>query len=79
MSRVVYKPLPSISDQAPPAGVSERTVKVNGDAPTVVHVLDGRRASFGTDLAYVFGRNVSRAREENEMLTGSPDGIFVGS
>jgi hypothetical protein len=77
MSRVVYKPLPSTPNRAPPAGVSERTVQVNGNVPTVVRVLDGRRATFGTDLAYVFGRNVSRAREENEKLTGSPDGVIV--
>ncbi len=77
MSRVVYKPLPSSPDRVPPAGVSERRVQVNGNPPTVVHVLDGRRQTFGTDLAYVFGRNVSRAREENEKLTGSPDGALV--
>jgi hypothetical protein len=77
MSRVVYKSLVKAPDRAPPAGVSERTVQVNGNAPTVVHVLDGRRETFGTDLAYVFGRNVSRARKENEKLAGSPDGIPV--
>jgi hypothetical protein len=43
----------------------------------MVHVLDARRDSFGSDLAYVFGRNVARAREENEQLTGSPDGTLV--
>jgi hypothetical protein len=77
MSRVVYKSLAKALDRAPPAGVSERTVQVNGNPPILVRVLDGRSETFGTDLAYVFGRNVSRAREENEKLTGSPDGILV--
>jgi hypothetical protein len=77
MSRVVYKKLAKASHRVAPAGVSERTVQVNGNALTVVRILDGRRETFGTDLAYVFGRNVSRAREENEKLTGSPDGILV--
>ena len=77
MSRVVYKSLAKAPTGAPPAGVSERTVQVNGNTPIVVRVLDARRETFGTDLAYVFGRNVLRAREENEKLTGSPDGILV--
>ncbi len=50
---------------------------MSGGASTVVRVLDARRATFGTDLAYVFGRNVSRAREENEKVTESPDGVVV--
>jgi hypothetical protein len=57
--------------------VSERIVQVNGNASAVVRILDARRATFGTDLAYVFGRNVARAREENEKITGSPDGVVV--
>lgn len=77
MSHVVYKPLPITTDRVPPAGVSERIVQVNGDTLTVIRVLDARRATFGTDLAYVFGCNVFRAREENEKVTGSPDGIVV--
>ncbi|WP_043343302.1 hypothetical protein [Belnapia moabensis] len=77
MSHVVYKPLSITTDQVPPAGVSERIVQVNGGTLTVIRVLDARRATFGTDLAYVFGCNVMRAREENEKVTGSPDGIVV--
>ena len=77
MTRIVYKSLSEISPSSPPAGVTERIVQVNADASMMVHVLDARRDSFGSDLAYVFGRNVARAREENEQLTGSPDGTLV--
>ena len=75
MSHVVYKPLSITTDRVPPAGVSERIVQMSGGALTVIRVLDARRATFGTDLAYVFGCNVFRAREENEKVTGNPDGI----
>lgn len=79
MSPIVVRPLgtaPASTQPAQPDGVTERTVQVNGDPPTTVYVLDARRDSFGTDLAYVFGRTVSRAREENTRLTGNPDGII---
>lgn len=33
------------------------------------------KGSFETDLTYVFGRNVEKARRENKRVTGSPDGI----
>ena len=77
MSHVVYKPLSITTDRVPPAGVSERIVQMSGGTLTVIRVLDARRATFGTDLAYVFGCNVFRAREENKKVTGSPDGTVV--
>lgn len=74
MQRVVIRPIEGQPSATRPPGVTERPVRENGEL-TVVHVLDGRRPSFGDDLTYVFAQNVARARQENERLTGSPDGV----
>jgi hypothetical protein len=77
MNRVVYKSLPKVAGREPPAGVTERTVATDGAEPRVVRIVDGRKETFGTDLGWVFGRNVARAREENKRLTGKPEGTVV--
>jgi hypothetical protein len=40
-----------------------------------VTVLDANAASFGTDLLNVFRENVTKARQENQRLFGSPDRV----
>jgi hypothetical protein len=38
-----------------------------------IRMLDARSATFGADLTYVFRKNVSKARDENKLVTGVRD------
>jgi hypothetical protein len=41
--------------------------------PRKVWTLDAHSFSFGEDLQYVFGKNVSKARRANKRILGSTD------
>lgn len=56
-------------------GVSAERRRVrdkDGDIRTI-WALDGGSRTFDTDLTYVFGRNVAKARRENKEVTGATD------
>lgn len=57
------------------ASVGEKRVRDAAGQVRTVRTLDGQSETFGTDLTYVFARNVARARRENKQVTGAVDRI----
>ena len=58
------------------SAVGEKRVRDAASGKVVtVRTLDGHSKSFGKDLAYVFTRNVARARRENKQVTGTNDRV----
>ncbi|OYW46428.1 MAG: hypothetical protein B7Z08_01015 [Sphingomonadales bacterium 32-68-7] len=58
------------------AAVGEKRVRdASSGKLLTVRTLDGKSATFGRDLTYVFTKNVSKARRENKQVTGTPDRV----
>jgi hypothetical protein len=56
-----------------PGAVTEKRVRnIEGQVKTV-WTLDARSPTFGTDLQYVFRKNVAKARRENRRIIGAAD------
>jgi len=55
------------------AAVTEKRVRDDDGKLHTVRTLDGHSKTFGTDLTYVFTRNVAKARRENKQVTGVAD------
>jgi hypothetical protein len=53
--------------------VSEKRVRDAEGKLQTVRTLDGRSTTFGSDLTYVFSKNVAKARRENKQATGVTD------
>jgi hypothetical protein len=56
--------------------VERRFVRDSANGKMIVmRTLDAGSRTFDTDLTYVFGKNVARARRENKQITGSTDSV----
>lgn len=55
------------------ASVTEKRVRDDQGKVLTVRTIDGRSKTFGTDLTYVFTRNVAKARRENKQVMGVAD------
>jgi hypothetical protein len=62
------------SKSAAPTTVTEKRVHSAGKISTI-RTLDGASKTFGSDLTYVFTRNVAKARRENKLVTGATDRV----
>ena len=56
-----------------PAAVSEKRVRDSAGQLRTMWTLDAGSPTFGTDLQYVFQKNVNKARRENKRIIGAPD------
>ena len=74
MTKVVFKSLKPerVTKAAPRAVAKKRTATSDGKSKTVL-TLDANSSTFDEGLAYVFRKNVAKARRENKRLLGSPD------
>jgi hypothetical protein len=55
--------------------VSERRVRGRDGQFMSFFTVDANSATFDDDLTYVFAKNVSRARQANKKMFGSPEGL----
>ncbi len=55
--------------------VTEKRVRATDGQIKTVRTVDSNSATFGSDLLYVFGKNVAKARRDNKRLTGAADGV----
>jgi hypothetical protein len=55
--------------------VSERRVRGRDGELMSFFTVDANSATFDDDLTYVFAKNVSRARQVNKRMFGSPEGL----
>lgn len=76
MSKVVFvkadRKLGRAASKAPMVGEKRVRDAASGQFLTM-RTLDGQSATFGSDLTYVFTKNVSKARRENKRATGVLD------
>ena len=74
MAKVIIGHLKRKGRRAPAAGsVGVKRVVGPDGRPKNVWTLDAHSFSFGDDLRYVFGKNVSKARRANKRILGSTD------
>jgi hypothetical protein len=76
MAKVVVKALNTKAEsrKGAPSVTKKRVRGADGKITTLRTInLDSR--SFGSDLTYVFERNVAKARRENKKVTGTSDGV----
>jgi hypothetical protein len=55
--------------------VTEKRVRNTDGQVKTLRTLDAGSTTFGSDLQYVFSRNVAKARRDNKRATGAPDGV----
>lgn len=57
-----------------PGGVGEKRVRdASSGKFLTVRTIDATSKTFGSDLTYVFTKNVAKARRENKQVTGTTD------
>jgi hypothetical protein len=69
------------STKAKPKGsktlVTEKRVRDTDGQLRTLRTLDAASRTFGTDLQYVFGKNVAKARRDNKRTTGANDVVVA--
>ena len=77
MSKVtVAKVLSKNGKTSKPSSVGEKRVRDAGSGKfVIVRTLDAQSKTFGSDLSYVFTKNVAKARRENKLVTGTSDRV----
>jgi len=76
MAKVVIKKLSGSTARqigAKPAGVTRKRVSTADGTSKTILTLDAGSETFDSDLTYVFGKNVAKARRENKRVTGATD------
>jgi hypothetical protein len=53
--------------------VTEKRVRDTDGQVKTLRTLDAGSPTFGTDLQYVFGKNVAKARRDNKRAIGTTD------
>ena len=76
MARVIVASLKSKSGPTKASVNAKRVRDTTGQIKTV-RTLDIGSNSFGSDLRYVFGKNVAKARRDNKRAAGVTDGAVV--
>lgn len=56
-----------------PETVSQKRVRGSDGEIRTLRTINADSETFGSDFAYVFSRNVAKARRENKRVIGSPD------
>lgn len=72
MTKVSFGKLP-VASKRKPKSVTEKHVRDAEGRRTTFRKIDAGSPTFGSDLLYVFGRNVAEARRENERVVGVAD------
>ena len=78
MTKVVIKTLSSSKRSRPRASVAEKRIRRADGKITTIRTIDANSRTFGSDLTYVFKRNVAKARRENKKVIGASDGVTQG-
>lgn len=71
MAKVIVKNL--ATQQSKGTSVGEKRVRDTDGKVKTLRTLNAASKSFGSDLQYVFGKNVAKARRENKRITGLND------
>jgi hypothetical protein len=74
MARIVVGNLKKAKGRDSSAIVTKRVRTSEGGVKTL-RTIDAGSRTFGSDLSYVFERNVAKARRENKKITGANDGV----
>jgi hypothetical protein len=72
MTKVVVGSLHAKAKERP-RSVTEKRIKSRSGKVITLRTIDADSRTFGSDLEYVFKRNVAKARRENKKVTGSSD------
>ena len=76
MTDVVIRKLPGKkAGRKAKTSVREKHLRDSRGRTVRVLALDANSVTFSDDLAYVFARNVAKARRENKKLFGSASGV----
>ena len=75
MVKVVVKSLKSSNRGK--TSVGKKRVRDTAGQSKVLRTLDVGSTTFGSDLRYVFDRNVAKARRDNKRLTGIADVVVA--
>jgi hypothetical protein len=73
MAKVVVTSLRSKSKRLGKTSVTEKRVRDTAGQVKTLRTLDAGSRTFGTDLQYVFGKNVAKARRDNKRAIGAAD------
>lgn len=77
MTKVVVASETAKLDRGKATSVTKKRVRdADGRVKTLLTV-DSSSDTFGSDLQYVFSKNVAKARRENKRVTGAADGIVA--
>jgi hypothetical protein len=75
MAKLVVHKLTESKKAKSAGAVTEKRVRDAAGKIHVVRTLDGQSETFGSDLTYVFTKNVAKARRENKQVTGAADRV----
>jgi hypothetical protein len=78
MAKVEYVKLKRSKPGRKPGSVTSKRVKDAQGKANTVYTVNADSRTFGTDLEYVFGQNVRRARQEYKKRFGSADRVRKG-
>jgi hypothetical protein len=73
MAKVVVTSLKSKPKGSGRAKTSVTEKRVRDTEVKTLRTLDAGSRTFGTDLQYVFGKNVAKARRDNKRAIGTTD------
>jgi len=75
MAKVVVGCFKSTKGKSKPEGTAVAVKRVRDTEGKVktLRTLDAGSRTFGSDLQYVFGRNVAKARRDNKRAIGATD------
>ena len=76
MAKIVVGRL-SRSKKAGKPSVAKKRVRDAAGQVKMLRTLDAGSRTFGTDLQYVFSKNVAKARRDNKRATGAPDVVVA--
>ena len=75
MAKVIIKKRVRATRKAAPRPetVGQKRVRSENGQFLTLRTIKTDSKTFGSDLTYVFGKNVAKARRENKRVTGSTD------
>lgn len=79
MAKLVVTRIRSKPTRAGPGktSVTEKRVRDTDGQVKTLRTLDAGSRTFGTDLQYVFGKNVAKARRDNKRAIGTTDVVIA--
>jgi hypothetical protein len=78
MAKILVSSLKSRGAARPSKGcVIAKRVPGSGGQTKILRKLDVGSSTFGTDLQYVFRKNVAKARRDSKRTTGSTDAVVT--